>query len=70
MIKYVWHNGSGTYIPVDECTVIAVTEEVDEAINRGDVTAGDCDVIAEDNLEDVLACVGQLGWPDDRPPQE
>lgn len=64
MIKYVFHNGSGTYIPVDECTVFAVTEEVDEAINRGDVTAGDCEVVAEDSLDDIL---DQFGWPNERP---
>jgi len=54
-IRYVYHFGSGTYMDVEECVVLEVTDEVAEAVERGDVPINDCTVERESSLRVVLA---------------
>jgi len=64
LIRYVYHPGSGTYFTVEEAVLLEVTEEVDEAINRGDVTLHDCEA-READLADVVECFLEDGWPEE-----
>lgn len=54
-IRYVIHPGSDTYIDAEECVVIEVTDEVAEAVERGDVSIDDCTVERESSLGAILA---------------
>lgn len=54
-IRYVYHAGSGTYMNADECLVLEVSDEVSEAVNRGDVSIVTCEVERESSLEEILA---------------
>lgn len=62
--RYVYHNGSGTYIALDECVVMEVTDEVDNALANGDADAGDCEVLHEASLGYIVSeYLNQHDWP-------
>ena len=58
--KYIVHVDSGTYIPLEECALMEVTDEVDATLSSGDVDARDCAVVNEGPLSQYL---NQHYWP-------
>lgn len=62
-MRYVYHPGTGTAIALDECVLLEVSDETEEAIARGDTDYSDCEA-QEGNLFFIVGeYLNQHGWP-------
>lgn len=50
-ITIVWHQGTGTFIPTDECEILVLTESQMKVLSETD---GLEDYVMKINLEDVI----------------